>query len=152
MNDDALASARVLTVGHSDRTAEKLAELLSGARVSCVVDVRSHPWSRRHPWHGRVEMERSLARAGIEYVWMGGALGGMRAGGYAQHRETIAYRDAISELLKLAGEKRVAVLCAERDPWHCHRRFIADDLSQRGVEVRHLLDEDESAPHQPSLL
>jgi uncharacterized protein (DUF488 family) len=33
------------------------------------------------------------------------------------------------------------ILCAERFPGRCHRRYIADQLERDGVEVIHILDE-----------
>ena len=142
----------VWTVGHSDRSAEGLTALLRARAIERVVDVRAHPWSRRHPWHGRAEMERSLEAAGIAYTWLGAQLGGMRPEGYPAHQRSEEYSTALAELIELARGATVAVLCAERDPSHCHRRFLADDLSREGFTVRHLLDENEVQPHQPSLL
>ncbi|NTV42119.1 MAG: DUF488 domain-containing protein, partial [Syntrophobacteraceae bacterium] len=36
-------------------------------------------------------------------------------------------------------EERVAIMCAEALPWRCHRSLIADALTVRGVEVRHIM-------------
>ena len=30
-------------------------------------------------------------------------------------------------------------MCAEAVPWRCHRSLIADALTVRGIEVRHLV-------------
>ncbi|MCI0369960.1 MAG: DUF488 domain-containing protein [candidate division NC10 bacterium] len=35
-----------------------------------------------------------------------------------------------------------AILCAERLPWRCHRRFIASALRLRGWEVVHTVERD----------
>lgn len=142
----------LFTVGHSDRSGQELVELLRAAGVRVVVDVRSHPWSRRHPWHGRTEMEKLLRESGIEYRWLGATLGGHRPDGYATHRDTETYRRGLEELLQLARLRTAALLCAEREPWHCHRRFIADDAMRRGFIVRHILDEQTLVPHQKPLL
>ena len=50
------------------------------------------------------------------------------------------FRTAIARILKLATESPLALMCAERDPRHCHRAFIADALMLQGAEVRHLVD------------
>ncbi|MDH3284053.1 MAG: DUF488 domain-containing protein [Acidobacteriota bacterium] len=142
----------VWTVGHSDRRPEELVALLASHGIARVVDVRSHPWSRRHPWHGRTELERSVRDGGIRYTWLGAALGGMRPEGFRAHQRSDAYQRGLEELIRLAREDVSAVLCAERDPSHCHRRFIADDLARSGLVVRHLLGPDEIVPHQPSFL
>jgi uncharacterized protein (DUF488 family) len=42
----------------------------------------------------------------------------------------------------------VALMCAEREPAHCHRSYLADYLvGVRGVEVIHIRDATESAAH-----
>jgi len=132
----------VVTVGHSDRSTGELLDLLRLHGVALVADVRSAPWSRRHPQHSRPSLERALAGAGIGYAWLGASLGGLREEGYEAWRRTDEYRRGLDELVSLAGRGTVAVLCAERDPAHCHRRFIAADLQRRGVRVRHVLDPD----------
>ncbi len=141
----------IWTVGHSNRSSEQLVEMLVEAGIAAVADVRSSPWSRRHPWHGRDEMERILGQAGIAYHWLGASLGGLQDGGYAAHRRGEAYRQGLDRLMALAAAQPTALLCAEADPRSCHRKFIADDLSRRGLLVRHLLGPGQSVPHQPSL-
>ncbi|UCF67434.1 MAG: DUF488 domain-containing protein [Acidobacteriota bacterium] len=139
-------------MGHSDRSGEQLVELLRAARIELLVDVRSHPWSRRHPWHGCAEMEKRLREAGIESRWMGATLRGMRPDGYAAHQQTDAYKQGLAQLMGLARVHRAAILCAERDPWNCHRRHIADDLMRHGIIVKHLLDPEHEIAHQGPLL
>jgi uncharacterized protein (DUF488 family) len=97
-------------------------------------------------------MELWLERAGIGYTWLGGQLGGMLPDGFQAHRASEAYAAGIEELARIGRDESVAVLCAEKDPAHCHRRFIADDLARLGFAVRHLIDEGLVAPHQPSLI
>lgn len=141
----------VWTAGHSSRSAEEFVELLRGAGIERIIDVRSSPWSRRHPWHGRTEMERSLEGAGLEYVWLGAQLGGLEQQDYPSYQKGDSYRAGFERLLELARERPTAVICAEADPRHCHRRFIADDLTRNGFVVWHLIDDGSAAPHQPGL-
>ncbi len=39
-------------------------------------------------------------------------------------------------------------MCAEADPGRCHRRYLADALAVRGVDVVHILSAGESLPHE----
>lgn len=139
------------TVGHSDRPPEELLALLQDAGIQLVADVRLAPWSRRHPWHSRAELERRLAAAGIEYLWLGAGLGGLRPEGYETHQNSEAYREALAELVAVARRRRTAVLCAEKEPGRCHRQFIAEDLVQKGFTVWHLIDPGQICPHQGPL-
>jgi uncharacterized protein (DUF488 family) len=56
--------------------------------------------------------------------------------GYADHMATPGFRDALERLV--AEERRTAVMCAEARWVNCHRRLIADALTARGHDVRHI--------------
>jgi uncharacterized protein (DUF488 family) len=156
------SSDAVYTVGHGNRPIDELIGLLNASRVDILVDVRAHPGSRKHPQFGRSELERSLPAAGIRYVWEGEALGGRRRShgesphtalrnesfrAYADHMQTAAFKDGIARVLETAGEARIALMCAERLPWQCHRYMISDWLVAHGVEVRHVIGPQAPRPH-----
>jgi hypothetical protein len=61
---------RLLTFGHGTATAEELAELIRHAEIQTIVDVRSVPKSRLHPWVWRQETERWIPDlTGSLYRW-----------------------------------------------------------------------------------
>ncbi|MDQ3958201.1 MAG: DUF488 domain-containing protein [Actinomycetota bacterium] len=158
--------SRVFTVGHGTRTLDELVGVLRDGGVDLLVDVRRYPRSRRHPHFSKESLETALPPAGIDYDWRGEELGGRRSGtsetpsrhpawrndsfrAYADHMDTRAFRDALARLESDAAAGRAAaVMCAETLWWRCHRRLIADALVVRGVEVVHLLQEGQSAPHE----
>jgi uncharacterized protein (DUF488 family) len=144
----------IFTVGHGTRSAEELTEVLQGADIQVIVDVRRFPGSRRHPQFSREQLELWVPRAGIEYSWRGEELGGRRSRsdvsrhpawrnaafqGYADHTDSSPYREAICHLEKESPTTRTAVMCAETLWWRCHRRLIADTLELRGTPVVHLI-------------
>jgi uncharacterized protein (DUF488 family) len=154
----------VFTVGHGSRPLDELLALLRRAGVQCLVDVRAFPGSRRHPHFGRDALRSALTLAGIEYVWEGEALGGRRRPrrdsphvalrnasfrAYADHMQSDAFHAAAQRLLERAERENIAIMCAERLPWQCHRYMIADHLVAAGAEVRHLIDG--SAPRAHTL-
>ena len=53
----------LLTFGHGTATAEQMTELLRGADVAALIDIRTAPGSRRHPHVARAELERWLPEA-----------------------------------------------------------------------------------------
>ena len=158
----------VYSVGHSIRTAPELLELLSEAGIATLVDVRRHPGSKRNPQYNRDALERSLSGAGIGYVWLGEGLGGRQRESvpveqsanrawtvpafrhYADAMSTPEFQRAFEELEALARSTPTGVLCAERLWWKCHRRLLADLLSVRGFEVRHLLEPSKQTHHELS--
>ena len=143
------------TIGHGDRQLEDLVRVLRGQAIETLVDIRSHPASRRHPQFDRGALKEELERRGMTYLWAGRQLGGLRRPrsdsphgalpvglrGYADHMESAQFARAITRLLDLAASSTAAVMCAERDPAHCHRSLLADHLSVvHRVEVIHLVD------------
>ncbi|HEY6209921.1 MAG TPA: DUF488 domain-containing protein [Gemmatimonadales bacterium] len=154
----------IYTVGHSTRRLEEFLRLLSAHGVEQVVDVRRYPASRRHPHFARQALAGALAAAGIAYRHEPD-LGGRRAPrrdsanagwknagfrGYADHMGTAAFRAALVRLIELAEGRPTAILCAEALPSRCHRQLIADALTARGVEVRHILGAENLQLHRLS--
>lgn len=157
----------VYTIGHSARPIDALIEALAASRIEILVDVRAFPRSRRHPRFNRDALEAALASRGVGYSWRGKALGGFRKPrpnsrhvalrepgfrGFADYMETDAFVDALAELLKLAQSERLVIMCAERDPFECHRMLIADAVLVRGARVIHLIDRDEQREGRLSAL
>jgi uncharacterized protein (DUF488 family) len=60
-------AADLITVGHGTATRENLADLLTRAGLSRLVDVRRYPGSRAHPHVGRAAMAQWLPETGIAY-------------------------------------------------------------------------------------
>lgn len=67
----------LLTFGHGTATQPQIIELLTGAKVEELVDIRTAPGSRHNPHVGRAELTRWLPEAGIGYRWEP-RLGGFR--------------------------------------------------------------------------
>lgn len=144
--EDALT---VYTVGHSNHTVERLLELLAAHDIAAVADVRSSPYSRYAGQFNHAPLEAAVAQAGLAYVYLGEALGGMPnvpgfydADGHVRYDLIAAsdrFRDGLARLLDIARERRVALLCSEEDPRDCHRHLLlARVLGGRGVTVLHL--------------
>ena len=152
---------KVWTVGHSTRSGEEFGQILLAHGIHVLVDVRMFPGSRRYPQFNRDALAESLAQSGIEYKHEP-RLGGRRTPradshntawknaqfrAYADHMETEEFRNAVNELLQVATERRVAVMCAEAVWWRCHRSLISDYLKAAGHTVIHILDEKKTEEH-----
>lgn len=68
--------------------------------------------------------------------------------GYADYMQSVEFREGVDRLVTLAASARVCIMCAEAVPWRCHRSLIADALTMRGVEVRHIISLAEPALHK----
>ena len=127
------------TVGYGNRSVEEFVALLEEHKIEALVDVRSFPTSKIEHFKGE-EMERWLPEHGIEYVWLGKELGGYRRGGYEAHMKTELFREGVEKLLEFAGQRRACIMCMEKNPKYCHRRFLTAYLESKGVEVIHILE------------
>src|SRR5436305_11717036 len=67
----------LISVGHGTLAEDEFVEVLRGAGVESLIDVRTAPGSRRHPHFRREAMEQWVADAGIVYRWEP-RLGGLR--------------------------------------------------------------------------
>jgi uncharacterized protein (DUF488 family) len=147
----------IWTIGHSNHAALRFVDLLHGAGVDCVADVRSVPFSRRNPQFSQKALTGSLKDAGIAYWFLGDALGarpkdpacyeGGKAS-YARIAAAPAFQDAIAVLIKRSEQARIALMCAEKEPLDCHRTILVGRaLAHRGAELCHICADGSIEPH-----
>ena len=151
----------VLTIGHSNRAWKDFLEILRAHRVKRVIDVRSIPRSRHNPQFNRDTLATKLRAARIGYVHLR-KLGGLRHArrdspnmgwrntsfrGFADYMQTSEFEAGLHRLIKLVGQKRSAIMCAEAVPWRCHRSLIADALTVRGIRVDDIMSMNRSQVH-----
>jgi uncharacterized protein (DUF488 family) len=152
----------ILTIGHSTRPLAEFLQLLETHEVRHLVDVRTLPRSARFPHYNGEALAAALRERGIGYTHIPD-LGGLRRPrpdspnrglrnegfrGFADHMETAAFAAGLAELIRLASEERLAIMCAEAVPWRCHRSLIADALLARGTGVEHILGIGPREPHR----
>jgi uncharacterized protein (DUF488 family) len=156
------SGGEILTVGHSNHEEQDFLELVRGAGIELIADVRANPRSR-YPQFNRSALAGTMKAAGIGYAPLGAELGGRRESqpdsvntavpdgafrGYADHMATDSFQAGLEMLESLALERRTAVMCAEGDWRHCHRRLLSDVLTVRGWRVLHLGPDGSLTPHE----
>ena len=140
----------VSTIGHSNHSLDAFLALLRMNGIEEVVDVRSTPHSRFNPHFSRNALARALDKAGIAYVFAGGELGGRPsdrtlydADGrvrYEMVARTASFDTGIRRVMCDADQRRIVLLCAEKEPLDCHRTLLVGRaLVERGVAVQHIL-------------
>ena len=149
----------VYSIGHSNASFDKIAQLLQKYEIRVLVDVRSRPHSRWVPWFNQKNLATAIPGIGIEYQWAGNHLGGLpgdpayykpnpqrkrktdppRVIDYRKVARQSWFQEAIDELLKVASRQRTAIMCAEENPQKCHRsRLVGRTLVKKGVKVLHI--------------
>ncbi len=162
------ASVPIYTIGHSTRPIEEFVDILRGAGVTQLIDIRSHPRSRTNPQYNLDPLPETLAQYQISHVYLKD-LGGRRPRqqavdpavnsfwqnqsfhNYADYATTEPFQTGLGELLALCAGKSSAVMCSEAVWWRCHRRIVADYLLHKGYTVYHLMGPGriESAKNDP---
>lgn len=155
----------IRTVGHGTLEADAFTELVRGAGLEVVVDVRRYPGSRRLPQFGSDAMQAWLAAGDVDYRWLE-ALGGRRTAapdspniglrnpqfrGYADHMASGEFAEGVAQLVAVAAERPATVMCAESVFWRCHRRLLADHLVLvEHIRVEHLFHDGRLNEHAPT--
>ena len=142
-----------------------MSELISALQahgIKTLVDIRSFPMSRRLPHFNRENLEQELPESGIAYRWLQ-QLGGRRKRimsdspnvalrndsfrNYADYMLTDEFETGVADLLRIAQQGPVAIMCAERVYFRCHRMLVSDYLTAHGHEVLHIDDEKPARSH-----
>ena len=133
------------------------------AGIEQLADIRTVPGSRRNPQYGQNELEKSLKKAGIDYLYIK-KLGGLRGKpkgesanqgwrnasfrNYADYMQTEEFESGIDELKELAGKAPTVIMCAEAVPWRCHRSLVGDAMLVRDYTVRDVMSKTSAPEHK----
>jgi uncharacterized protein (DUF488 family) len=129
---------RVFTIGYEQATQAAVIDALQEAGVELLADIRFLPLSRR-PGFSKSSLKAAAEEAGIAYrhfKQLGTPAEGREAAKRGDHAglarvyvgqlELPEAMAQMGELREIAREKRVALLCYERDPATCHRSLLFD--------------------------
>lgn len=156
-------TVKIFTIGHSTHAIEKFLGMLTTNGVSTLVDVRTVAGSRHNPQFGQDNLAQYLVNTGIRYHRIT-ALGGLRYPpksvasingawrnasfrAYADYMQTPQFVAGLQELIDLAEQQTVVIMCAEAVPWRCHRSLISDALVVRGIDVADIMSPTSTKPH-----
>ena len=154
----------IFTVGHSAHEIAYFTDLLAQHDIEAVADVRSAPYSRRHPQFNRDALKEALRANGIAYVFLGKELGARSkdpacyANGRVQFPKLAntalksQFRSGIKRVLEGSQQMRIALMCAEKEPLACHRTLlVARELVRRGSEINHILADGTLETHRDAM-
>ena len=145
-----MAEPGIWTVGHSNHRLDHVLGLLDSEQIAYVVDVRSYPYSRVASQFNRESLAHELSVHEVGYLFLGNELGGRPdrpehydAQGHALYgpmSQQAEFQAALKRLCDASSDHRIALLCSEADPTHCHRRLLVGKvLAEKGVTLRHIL-------------
>jgi len=129
----------IYTLGTSKRTQEEFLEILKYYQIKAIADVRRWPTSQRFPHFKKENLIKILPENSISYYHLED-LGGYRIENYENYMKTSTFKSALEKLIEIAKNDLTCIICAEKFPWRCHRRFIAKALEEKGIEVLHIIE------------
>ena len=135
-----MAAQPIFTIGYEQATQAAVVSALREAGVEVLADIRYLPLSRR-PGFSKNSLKAAVEEAGIGYrhfKQLGTPAEGREAARRGDHAELervyagqLELPEALmqmAELRALAEERRVCLLCYERNAAECHRTLLFDAL------------------------
>jgi uncharacterized protein (DUF488 family) len=154
------------TIGFTGKTAEEFFDLLRGAGVQSVIDVRQNRTGQLSAFAKHPDLEfflRQIGNIGCRHEPLLAPTLELRKS-YQEGKDWAVYEKGFLKLLKQRGVPKsldtsswpanVALLCAEPGPEKCHRRLVAEMLTEQwraagdDVEVRHLVSSTKGGKRQ----
>lgn len=144
------ASSGVIGIGYEGSTLDEFLDALTRWEVSTLVDVRLNPISRKRGF-SKNALAEALRGRGIEYrharvlgnprdnragyAELGTPAGDDARAAFAEVLADDAATKELDEIVLLARNSFVAVLCYEQDERHCHRHQVLAAVRERLWEV-----------------
>ncbi len=151
---------KLFTIGHSNHLLDEFLDLLSSNKIEFVIDVRSAPYSRYSPQFNKDAMEKSLQRAGIEYIFLGKELGARRVeescylDGQVRFEliaELPVFQAGLERVLNEIEKHKAALMCAEAEPLNCHRTILVCRQLKKikpDLKINHILSDGTTESHE----
>ncbi len=143
------------TLGYSDFfEEEKLINRLKKFNIECVVDVRTFPYSKTFSQYDEPVFKKRLNKEGIEHFFLGDYIGGLIFKNHFKEGvnsifdllEDEKIKTGLNKLYKIAKEKKTAIMCAEKEPFNCHRLAISFLFKEKTpFEVIHIFSDKEES-------
>jgi uncharacterized protein (DUF488 family) len=141
----------IYTIGHSTHPLSYFLSLLQEYSITCLIDVRTIAASSYNPQFNKVPLSNFLRTHNITYLHFAGEFGARQTDptlldatskvDFEKVRESQVFKTGISRLQQtIACGYLPALMCAESDPFDCHRfSMISVALQQQGFGVQHIL-------------
>lgn len=139
----------IYTIGYGSRSMSEFIDALHQYKIAYLIDVRSVPHSSYKKEFSKKPLANEVERHGIRYVFMGDLLGGKPDDescyvdgmvDYEKVKNTEFFQRGIHRLhAAFSQQQRVALMCAEEKPEHCHRtKLVATTLVSENLPVVHI--------------
>ena len=141
---------QLYTIGYSPHTLKGFVDLLKRFRVTALADVRSKPYSAYRPEFNHKNLKKILPEQGIDHIFLGRELGARYEDHsvYVQGRadyELISghelFKQGLQRLRQETKQHTLVLMCAEKEPLHCHRTVLISRHLKNEVQIQHILED-----------
>lgn len=129
------------TIGYERAELNDFIATLKLSKIEILIDIRDRAQSRR-PGFSKSALSLALQNSGIEYQHIP-ALGDPKEGRDAARRQdfdtfrsifdsvmqSAVAKEALEDITELARNKKICLMCFERDQLQCHRKIVSDYLA-----------------------
>jgi uncharacterized protein (DUF488 family) len=148
---------KLFTIGYASFSIKDFVSTLQQHRINALVDVRSAPYSKYNPEFKKDNLHKVLADNNSSYIFLGKYVGARIEDpacyidgklNYGLLNKTKNYQTGINRILNGMKDYRIALMCAEKDPAHCHRTFlVCRTLRSYPIKILHILEDGSLEEH-----
>lgn len=151
---------KVFTIGHSNQSLEEFYEMIKTQGITCIIDVRSMPYSKYTSQFNLESISAFLKQRGILYAHFGMEFGARREDclkervitkkgklitlkqvDFLEGMKTKNFLHGVDRLTKAVSQGfNVSLMCSEANPLECHRfSFLSRYLHEHTWNVQHII-------------
>ena len=144
----------IYTIGYTAFSINEFIETIKNFGISCVIDVRSSPFSNYYTDYNKDTLERTLKEHNILYRNYANEFGARQTDPMFYTGDIVDFDKFIKSAQFLEGVSKVnkgiergysfVLMCAEKDPIKCHRSImLGKGFSENGFDVKHIVSKTE---------
>lgn len=144
----------IYTIGYTAFSINEFIETIKNFGISCVIDVRSSPFSNYYTDYNKDTLERTLKEHNILYRNYANEFGARQTNHAFYSGDIVDFDKFIKSTQFLEGVSKVkkgiergykfVLMCAEKDPIKCHRSImLGKGFSENGFDVKHIVSKTE---------
>lgn len=161
----------LFSLGYADKSLIEFKKILNDNSITCLVDIRSVPYSKQFADFNRENLKAELHEIGTKYLFFGKEFGARRddENVYTSITDFNGEEKRVVDFLKVQGSEeflngtkriedgikkgyRICFLCSEKRPYDCHRAIMVSDwFYKHGYEIKHIVGDKEQLTHSEML-